>query len=125
MKILRFALGAPVAVLACLLTASPATADATLLVDKSIVSPGEVVHVTAKCPYAEGISHVGSPAFAATGADGPYAGNGGVAVLTARSGGFGIGRAEIRADIAPGVYPVVLRCGGGNAGTVELTIPPG
>ncbi|MFF5986374.1 hypothetical protein [Prauserella flavalba] len=122
MKILRLALTVPVAVLVYALVAAPASAGSLLLVDKSTVSPGGVVHVTARCPLAEGISHVGSPAFTATGHDGPYTGNGGVAVFTEHVGGMGSGHARIRSDAAPGTYPVVLRCGGGHAAEVPLTV---
>ncbi|PXY17211.1 hypothetical protein BAY59_37270 [Prauserella coralliicola] len=122
MKILRLALSVPVAALACTLVTAPAAASSVLFVDKSTVSPGEVVHVTARCPLAEGINHVGSPAFTATGHDGPYTGNGGVAVLTEHVGGVGSGHARIRTDAAPGTYPVVLRCGGGHAADVQLTV---
>ncbi|PXY32241.1 hypothetical protein [Prauserella muralis] len=124
MTIMRFAAGLSSVLACCLLTpqVASATAPAFLVVDKSTVAPGELVRVSAGCPLGEGVNHVGSAAFAPTGHDGPYSGNGGVARLTAQAAGAAAGRAVIRPDAAPGRYDVTLRCGGGHAGTTTLDV---
>ncbi|GAB3499879.1 hypothetical protein [Amycolatopsis cihanbeyliensis] len=116
----------PIASLTLLTATAPATATPApfLRVDKTTVSPGMVVHVSAYCGRREGLNHVGSAAFAPTGHDGPYQGNGGVVVFTERTPGGGEGYAEIRADAVPGTYYVGQRCGGGNAGGLTLTVTP-
>ncbi|AXB46891.1 hypothetical protein [Amycolatopsis albispora] len=102
-------------------TASASTTGAFLTLDKEIVRAGEQVRVLAGCGV-EGLNLVGSTAFAPTGQDGPYTGNGGVAVFAVRSSALSWGTATVRADAAPGVYQVSERCGGGHAGSRELTV---
>jgi len=93
-----------------------------LKLDRTIVSTGDHIKVFARCGGGELLNLVGSEAFAPTGADGPYEGNGGVAHFTARIDDGLEGEATIRDGIAPGHYHVGQRCGGGNAGGAELTV---
>lgn len=95
-----------------------------LHLDRTTVATGDTVHVSAKCDDGEGLNFVGSEAFTPTGDDGPYQGNGGVVPFHDRSDGSATGETVIRADVAPGVYHVGQRCGGGNAGGVDLTVTP-
>jgi hypothetical protein len=104
-------------------TASAGT-GAYLRLDHTTVHRGELVHVVAGCGDGSLLNLVGSEAFAPTGQDGPYDGDGGVAVFTRQADGLLSGAATIRADIAPGRYHVGERCGGGNAGGLDLTLRP-
>ncbi|MFI6024352.1 hypothetical protein [Amycolatopsis magusensis] len=104
--------------------AAPAGATPTgsfLKLDKEIVRAGEQVRVVAGCGV-DGLNFVGSAAFAPTGQDGPYTGNGGVAVFDVRTTAVSWGSATVRADAMPGSYQVSERCGGGHAGSKELTV---
>ncbi|MGC7095879.1 hypothetical protein ACPZ19_14500 [Amycolatopsis lurida] len=122
MSTLRRALIVSTAILALTAgTASAAPTGSFLRLDKEIVRAGEQVRVVAGCGV-EGLNLVGSTAFAPTGQDGPYTGNGGVAVFTVRSSALSWGTATVRADAMPGVHPVSERCGGGHAGSRELTV---
>jgi hypothetical protein len=97
---------------------------AYLRLDHMTVHKGDLVHVVAGCGDGGLLNLVGSEAFAPTGQDGPYDGDGGVAVFTRQANGLAVGAATIRADIAPGRYHVGERCGGGNAGGLTITLRP-
>ncbi|WP_157357338.1 hypothetical protein [Amycolatopsis nigrescens] len=101
-----------------------AESGAYLELDRTTVAQGETVNVLARCDTGEALNLVGSEAFAPTGQDGPYEGNGGVAVFTREVAGNLEGQAGIRTDVAPGTYRVTERCGGGNAGGVDITVLP-
>jgi hypothetical protein len=107
-------------------TAITNTAEETayLRLDRTVAHEGDSVKIFARCGAGELLGLVGSEAFAPTGQDGPYEGNGGVARFTARIDDGLAGEATIRRDIAPGHYHVGQRCGGGNAGGLELTVIP-
>lgn len=98
--------------------------EASLQLDKTSVAPGDTVNVVATCGAGEGVNMVGSEAFAPTGQDGPYTGNGGTAVFgDDQRGDEKQGIATIR-DVGPGTYHVGQRCGGGNAGGLEIHVLP-
>lgn len=93
----------------------------SLHLDQRTYAPGEVVELSADCA-GDGLNFIGSAAFAPTGHDGPYTGNGGVATITAQRDGVSRGHAVIAADTEPGDYHVGQRCSGGNAGGVMITV---
>ncbi|GAA1946908.1 hypothetical protein [Amycolatopsis minnesotensis] len=95
-----------------------------LHLDRTTVTTGDTVRVVARCSDGEGLNFVGSEAFSPTGDDGPYQGNGGVVPFHDEADGGLKGSTVVRADVAPGVYHVGQRCGGGNAGGVDLTVTP-
>jgi hypothetical protein len=111
---------------ACLIggSAAVAVADTAPFVHlhPTVVSAGDRVNVTAGCgDSGEGLNWVGSHAFAPTGNDGPWEGNGGVARITKVVNGTYYGYATI-ANVQPGSYWVGERCGGGNAGGVYISV---
>lgn len=126
MNALRNTVSAVAALAGLLASTGVAAADtgAYLRLDHTTVHRGELVHVVAGCGDGSLLNLVGSEAFAPTGQDGPYDGDGGVAVFTRQANGLAVGAATIRADIAPGRYHVGERCGGGNAGGLDLTLRP-
>lgn len=95
-----------------------ANAD-TLNIDQTVVRAGDTVHVWGESGP-ETFNWVGSEAFV-TRVNDPYPGDGGSADVTVDANGHYDGYATIR-DIAPGEYYVTARIGGGNAGSVTITV---
>jgi hypothetical protein len=111
---------------ACLVGGSglaAADTQASLHLNPTTATQGELIKIFATCGADEGLNYVGSEAFQPTGGQGPYApGGGGIAKITKRHNGRYYGYVFVRNDIAPGTYHVGERCGGGNAGGVDLTV---
>jgi hypothetical protein len=97
------------------------TEDApTLVLNKTVLRAGEVVHVSGDAG-AESFNWVGSEAFTPRAND-PYPGEtGGSAEVTVDANGHYEGDATI-APVAPGDYTVSVRIGGGNAGSATITV---
>lgn len=110
---------------AALLTAGAAAAGASaapVQLSKATVQAGDVVEVSGEAGQ-EGLNWVASAAFVRqTDEDGdPYPGNGGSAHVTTDADGHFHGSARV-AQVAPGSYDVSVRIGGGNAGSVTITV---
>lgn len=100
-------------------SASDETDAPTLVLDKTVVRAGEVVHVSGDAGQ-ESFNWVASAAFVRQAND-PYPGDGGSAVVTVDANGHYEGDATI-APVAPGDYTVSVRIGGGNAGSATVTV---
>lgn len=98
-------------------TASAQSAPITL--DHTHVQPGDTVHITGRSGP-EALNWVASKAFVRQPHD-PYPGEGGSAVITSHHDGHFAGHATI-VDVPPGTYDVSVRIGGGNAGSVPITV---
>lgn len=109
--------GALLAAGATSVAASPGAAPVSL--SKTSAHVGELVEVSGEAGR-EGLNWVASGAFVRQ-QDDPYPGDGGSArVHTDRDGHFH-GTARIAA-VPPGSYPVSVRIGGGNAGSVTIKV---
>jgi hypothetical protein len=107
-------------ILTAMLTGGISQADATLIVNPTTVSPGDVVSVSGTCdPNSSGF--IISQAFTID-SEHEFAGQGAIPFVTDAFGNFS-GVTTVSDNVAAADYDVTGRCGGGNIGViVTLTV---